>query len=383
MGHFGYGRDVTSNPDGFVATWRYTASSLWIYVVIALIGPVVRAAADLGQGTAVARNIALLTVIAAVAWFSCRPLVSAARAGLGHDLLTWSARAVLIAPSLLVFPLAWVAPTFPPGVVFVPWVVVSLVAIDVPRAYRNNGLPVALLGLAALYAVGGLGEVRSLDGPGWYSLGFLGLFIPAAIVFQAWLWELMIQVRSSGEAEAELAAVRERLRLAADLHDVQGHHLQVIALKAELAERQVFLDPEAAGSTMHEVQQVAREAIAETKEIVRGYRHTNLSEEIANAAAVLEAAGADVVVACAEGLDEPLFALTLRESTTNILRHSHAETVRITAEPHRLMITNDGAVDADSTQGSGLSALTERVAAGGGRLRVRHEGQDFTVEVEL
>ncbi len=379
----GYGRDVTSTPDGFVATWRYTASSLWIYVVIALLGPVVRAAADVNQGIAVARNIALLGVIAAVVWFACRPLIERARDGLGHEHLAWSHRARLVAPALLVFPLAWVSPVFPPGIVIVPWLVVSLAAIDVARRQRNNGLPIAFALLVSLYAVRGWDEVRGLDAGALYTLGFLAVFIPGAIVFQVWLWELMLQVRSRGEAEAELAAVRERLRLAADLHDVQGHHLQVIALKSELAERQIDRDPEAARATMLEVQHVAREAITETKEIVRGYRRTSLSEEIANAAAVLEAAGAEVIVECADGLDEPLFALTLRESTTNILRHSHAGTVRISAVPDRLTITNDGAVEVDSTQGSGLSALTERIAAGGGRLTVRHEGRNFTVEVVL
>lgn len=374
---------MTSTPDGFVATWRYTASSLWIYVAIGCAGPVIRAASDAVQGTAVARNVALLVVIAGLLWFSCRPLINAAKSGLGHDELTWSYRASLLAPALVVIPLAWIAPTFPSGIVMVPWVIVSLLAIDMPSKVRNYGLPVVLVALIATSAIGGLDQLRSLDVSGVYALGFITVFIPGAVVFQVWLWELMLQVRSSGEAEAELAAVRERLRLAADLHDVQGHHLQVIALKSELAERQIDRDPDAARGSMQEVQQVARDAITETKDIVRGYRRTNLGEEIANAASVLEAAGAHVVVACDEGLDEPLFALTLREATTNILRHSNARTVRITARPGGLLITNDGAVDAASTQGSGLSALTERVAAGGGRLSVRHEGQDFTVEVQL
>nr|WP_241732939.1 histidine kinase [Aeromicrobium phoceense] len=192
----------------------------------------------------------------------------------------------------------------------------------------------------------------------------------------------MLHVRSSGEAQADLAAVRERLRLAADLHDVQGHHLQVIALKAELAERQLDSDPDAARASMAEVQQIARAAITETKEIVRGYRRTSLREEIANAAAVLEATGAEVVVECSEDLDRPLFALALREATTNILRHSDATSVRISAVPDRLTIVNDGAAEpAVSSHGSGLASLTERVAAAGGRLSVRREGDVFTVEV--
>ncbi|GAA3537637.1 histidine kinase [Aeromicrobium flavum] len=372
---------MSSNPDGFVATWRYTASSLWLYVVIGLIGPVARAVADIVEGTAVVRGGLLLVVIAAVVWLSCRPLVAAAKSGLGQEQLSWSRRATLLAPALLVYPLAWLSPTFPPGVVLVPWLVVSLVAIDVAPRRRNNLLPAALLTLVGLYALGGWDGLRRLDWEGAYALGFIALFLPAVTVFQVWLWQLMLQVRARGEAEADLAAVRERLRLAADLHDVQGHHLQVIALKAELAERQLDRDPGAARASMSEVQHIARAAIAETKEIVRGYRRTSLREEMANAAAVLEAAGAAVTVECPEGLDEPLFALALREATTNILRHSTATTVRIVATPERLTISNDGATSAGSSGGSGLAALTERVAAGGARLAVRRDGEAFTVEV--
>lgn len=382
MRPLGYGRAVSSNPDGFLATWRYTASSLWIYVVLGLAGPVARAVSDLLEGTAVLRNALLLVVIAVVAVLSCRPLVAAARAGLGHEQLTWAQRARFLAPTLLVLPLAWIPPVFPVGIVMVPWVVVSLLSVDLAVRRRTVLLLVTLPLLVGLYAIGGWRQLGDLDPDGAYVLGYLAVILPAVCIFQVWLWQLMLHVRSKGEAEADLAAVRERLRLAADLHDVQGHHLQVIALKAELAERQLDRDPDAARASMAEVQQIARAAITETKEIVRGYRRTSLREEIANAAAVLEATGADVVVECSEELDRPLFALALREATTNILRHSAATSVRIAAVPERLTITNDGAAEpADSSHGSGLASLTERVAAAGGRLSVRREGDLFTVEV--
>ncbi|MCD9154292.1 sensor histidine kinase [Aeromicrobium duanguangcaii] len=374
---------MSPNPDGFVATWRYTATSLWLYVVIGLIGPVARAVSDLAAGIAVVRTVGLLVVIAAVVWFSCRPLIAAAKAGLGQQQFSWGQRARFLAPALLVFPLAWLPPTFPPGVVLVPWLVVSLLAIDLAPRWRNNAVPLVLVLLVGLYALGGWDRLGQLDWSGAYAIGFIAVFLPVVSVFQVWLWQLMLQVRSRGEAEADLAAVRERLRLAADLHDVQGHHLQVIALKAELAERQLDWDPEAARATMNEVQQIARAAIAETKEIVRGYRRTSLREEMANAAAVLEAAGAAVQVDCVGELEQPLFALALREATTNILRHSDATSVRIAASPQRFAITNDGAGPATSSHGTGLASLTERVAAAGGRLAVRREEGHFTLEVTV
>src|SRR5690606_35384605 len=121
---------------------------------------------------------------------------------------------------------------------------------------------------------------------------------------------------------------RERLRFAADLHDIQGHHLQVIALKSELAERLLDTNPDAAREHIHETRTIARQALEETRSLVYGYRDVALADELENAREVLAAAGArcelDIGVLPDDAEARRTLALVVREATTNILRHSAA-----------------------------------------------------------
>ncbi|MFC3276308.1 GNAT family N-acetyltransferase, partial [Agromyces mediolanus] len=121
---------------------------------------------------------------------------------------------------------------------------------------------------------------------------------------------------------------QERLRFASDLHDIQGHHLQVISLKSELAERLLERDPERARALVHEVRLIAKEALEETRSLVAGYRQVAFDEELENAREVLAASGAVCTlrlgpVPSGHEVQRALGSV-VREATTNILRHSEA-----------------------------------------------------------
>lgn len=205
-------------------------------------------------------------------------------------------------------------------------------------------------------------------------------------VTQVWIWDVTLQVDAARAAEAEVAVLRERLRFAAELHDVQGHQLQAIAMKAELARRLVGSDDDAARAHAADVQQLALTALAETRAIVHGYRRVGLETELSNAVAILRAAGVEASIAgepapAPEAL-EPLFGSLVREGATNLLRHTRAERCEIA-------IVRDGAdvvvrMDDDGValapgatvagragDGAGLDGLRERFAAAGGRLDAR------------
>src|SRR5690606_35175737 len=64
-------------------------------------------------------------------------------------------------------------------------------------------------------------------------------------VAQVWFWDMVVELDRSRTMAEELAVARERLRFAADLHDIQGHHLQAIMLKGELTERLIGRDDDA------------------------------------------------------------------------------------------------------------------------------------------
>jgi two-component system sensor histidine kinase DesK len=195
-----------------------------------------------------------------------------------------------------------------------------------------------------------------------------------------------------------LAVKDERLRFAADLHDIQGHHLQVIALKSELAARMAERDPARAVTEMKEVHRLSIDALGDTRAVVQGYRRTTLEDEIANATRVLAAADIDARMSLEPGAgaydaDLPaasrhLLGLVMRESTTNVLRHSRARHAdvdyRVDDGVARLRVSNDGAVDPDgSGSGTGLRTLAERLQAAGGELTWAHEADRFVVTASL
>ncbi|MDP4503284.1 sensor histidine kinase [Nonomuraea turcica] len=297
---------------------------------------------------------------------------------------------------------------------FGPAMMISIVAMFLPA--RRRWLLIATA--AAVAAV--LGGVTAAVSE--HAVVFAAAFPAGLVVFTGWVmlgmlwaWDVAERLNAARRLSAELAVKDERLRFAADLHDIQGHHLQVIALKSELAARLAPADPARAAEEMTQVRRLATDALRDTRAVVQGYRRVTLEEEIANAAGVLAAAGIDARMeldpAAASGvLPEPgrhLLGLVMREATTNVLRHSrarHAEIAyRITGGLACLRIGNDGApgprtspgpatgggaragVDGDAGPGlgTGLHALAERLRAAGGELTWRHDGDDFVVTATL
>ena len=183
------------------------------------------------------------------------------------------------------------------------------------------------------------------------------------------------QLAAAREEVAHLAAERERLRIARDLHDLLGHSLTTITVKSALARRLVQSDPERAISELAEVEQLARESLADTRAAVAGYREVRLATELATAREVLSAAGiqaelprvVDDVPADLGGL----FGWAVREGITNVVRHSRARSVRISLHGRAIEIVDDGrgmAQRPGDRSGHGLAGLAERAAALGGRL---------------
>lgn len=183
------------------------------------------------------------------------------------------------------------------------------------------------------------------------------------------------------QAEVErLAKAAERERIARDLHDLLGHTLSLITLKAELAGKLLERDPERAGREIREVERISREALREVRTAVAGYRSQGLPAELERARTALEAAGVRAEH-FAEPVDlepdqETVLALALREAVTNIIRHAGASTCRITLEQTagetRLEVHDDGRGGA-APEGIGLASMRERVEGLGGRLERRLE----------
>ena len=206
--------------------------------------------------------------------------------------------------------------------------------------------------------------------------------------------------QAQNEMSRFTAVAEERLRIARDLHDLLGHNLSLIALKAELAGRLVGAAPERAAAEIGDVERVARTALQEVREAVAGYRQPTLESELRNSREMLAAAGIASVregtAGVLEVLPQPVeaaLAWTVREGVTNVIRHSRAHTCVIrgmrTDGLAGVEILDDGSarllnrpLTAESTplpavaSGNGLRGLAERVARLGGQIEAgpRPEG---------
>ncbi|MCK9896711.1 sensor histidine kinase [Frankia sp. AgB32] len=255
------------------------------------------------------------------------------------------------------------------GLVMTVYLAVALTLVVAPVA----SIPM-VLGIAAVdtWLPQHIGWWRA-NGPQWS--------LCAPVLFAALTMHV---IRSGARNQAELrranleierlAKEQERLRIARDLHDLLGHALTTITVKAELASKLAHRDPLRAADEMAQVAALGRQSLADVRATVAGYREVSLVTELAAARQVLAAAGirGELPASVDEvpgGLRE-LFGWVLREGVTNAVRHSGASHFRVTVDGGAIEIVDDGRGPAESrrTDGAGLAGLAERVRAAGGRL---------------
>jgi two-component system sensor histidine kinase DesK len=182
--------------------------------------------------------------------------------------------------------------------------------------------------------------------------------------------------RALAEARAELArlaAENERFRIARDLHDVLGHSLTTITVKAGLASRLRAVDKEQAFAEIAEVEALARQTLADVRTAVTGYREVTLAGELASGRELLRAAGVAVDLPTAVDVVAPehqeLFGWVVREGLTNIVRHARASSCAVHLSRSCVEITDDGS-GGPPASGNGLTGLRERVSDAGGVIDV-------------
>lgn len=314
--------------------------------------------------------------------WTCRPwvVVAAVTAALALGVLTWISIGLVVAS---IVPVAQV-----------------LVMLRWPTGVRSRfalGLTAVLVALAILDYHHNLGA-PSADAPTTFILLLAyAAIIPGFTVFSLWWWDIVVELDQARLAEGELAATRERLRLANDIHDLQGHHLQVVALQLELAERVLALDQAAGLEHVHEARRTVATAQAETRNLAERMRPVNLRNELENAAELLRVAGAEVTLRIAPNLataPSEVLAPVIRETTTNALRHGGGKKVDVALDfehdQWQYAMKND--VDCSNTSenlerqwsnGSGLASIKQRVRENNGQVAVEGTDTTHTVTVVL
>ena len=307
----------------------------------------------------------------------------------GAGWLEWAATALTL---LVVLALFLAALTYDEDQAFVASICVALLLIAIGfLAYRPSGglyFPVAAAFVAA--AVGGrvrwsIAIVTAIAihfGGMWALLyvggsqgdGSQGAFLPLFVAAQIFVSGIgaIFAVRQARELQRR-DKTSERERIAKDLHDVLGHSLSSLALKAELARRVFHADPQRALAEISDVERIARQGLEEMRGAIHGYYSGDVYAELNRVESLLKAANINVERRC-ENLTmspakERVLALILREAVTNILRHSQAEACRLAlfrAEgAYRLEISDDGRGGAHE-EGVGMRSIRTRAEALGG-----------------
>lgn len=175
---------------------------------------------------------------------------------------------------------------------------------------------------------------------------------------------------------ARMAAVRERLRVARDVHDLLGLGLSAIALKADLIGALIGRDDARAAAELDEMSRICAAARADIRLVTGEGARLSLRDELTAATQFLTSAGlavsADIPCGSLPAAADEVLAPVVREAVTNILRHSRATvcTVELTAGEGslRLRVANDGVMPSPGDRGCGLANLTGRVRSAGGWL---------------
>lgn len=238
-----------------------------------------------------------------------------------------------------------------------------------------------------------IADAALLLGEGWLCHqnplnSFLGVFFILVVggsnIFFAQKQRADCKLRMAHEEIKALAAVAERERIARDLHDVLGHTLSVIALKAELAGRLLGRNAETARAAeeIGDVERIARAALAEVRETIGGYRARGFAAEIDDARNALTAAGVKLELESVPApgslrpAEESVLALAVREAVTNVVRHAQAQTCTLrfaTEDGHRTLVIEDDGQHASLHEGNGLRGMRERVESLGGTLQLQRE----------
>ena len=314
-------------------------------------------------------------------------------------------------------------------------VLASVTAVLVTFWLRDHGALLSILGLPALYAVGAHADDRRrawwamaissvvlllaasvsvLDRPDGFAFlqafsiaAFLGGAIGAGVLIRNRERIFVDTERRAAAAEAdrlaeaERAVVRERRRIAREMHDVVAHAMSVVAVQAAAGREIVHANPDKAAEVFARIEAVGRESLTELRRMLGVLRETGDEEaslapqpgiaDIATAVAESSSTGvvAELVVdgyqrPLAPGIELTAFRI-VQEALTNVRKHAGASasaTVRISYEPHDLVVevSDDGRGAATSLTGvgtgNGLIGMRERVEIYGGEFTSgpRHGG---------
>jgi two-component system sensor histidine kinase DesK len=315
----------------------------------------------------------------------------------------WAGYVVLVAFAvtyLLTLPRTFAGPR--PGFWLGYWTMVALTFAELPFAHGQAMIMLTFVAVLTVSVRGekafpwlalwvGIAVVVPAIVPGWSEGldGTDGFAIAIVSLAMYGFFSVIRANRALTEARAEvgvLAAEAERNRIARDLHDLLGHSLTTITVKAGLARKLAGTDPARAAVEIAEVEDLARRSLGDVRAAVSSYREVSLTGELASGRELLRAAGVDAELPPATDVvraeHHELFGWVVREGLTNVVRHARASRCVVALGTDWVEIVDDGAGVA-AAPGSGLDGLRERVEAAGGHVEVGPTAGGWRLRVEV
>jgi two-component system sensor histidine kinase DesK len=224
---------------------------------------------------------------------------------------------------------------------------------------------------------------------GWFWPCVFTILIAAANMHQQQRAAANARLRLAHDEISHLAKVAERERIARDLHDLLGHTLSLIILKSELASKLADRDIERARTEIRDVERISRDALAQVRHAVGGFRSRGLQAEIDSARDTLTAANVTLEVTlepiALQPSHEAVLTLAIREGVTNVVRHARATHCALALREIDGAITltiGDNGHGGASSFGHGLNGMRERVESLGGTL-VRDSDRGTTLTIAI
>lgn len=207
------------------------------------------------------------------------------------------------------------------------------------------------------------------------------------------------KLRQYAAQAEELAATRERNRVAREIHDGLGHCLSVAHVQLEAARATFDRAPDDARAAIDQAQSVVRQGLQEIRRSVSALRESplqgrSLPEALRRLASESESAGVSVTLEILgdERPLEPPVAVTLyraaQEGLTNCRKHAKTSAAELTLDFRRsdrvgLAVRDHGVGSNGVHEGFGLLGLRERARFLGGDVRIHTDlGRGFTLELE-
>jgi signal transduction histidine kinase len=292
---------------------------------------------------------------------------------------------------------------------------IAVLVASYSAAVYGSRLLARLLLILAIAVLLGFGIAASLGGSNW-----LGAIFPVSrtVLAAAGAWLVGILVRRQLQARAnhiamlteraELLAARqeeserratlaERLRIAREMHDIVAHHLSVVVIQAQGAQRAVDSDRARAKTAMADVERTGRTALEEMRRMLGVLRPGESGAVPGPAGTYVPPAGLADIDSLTERLRQAGLAVTVfrqgepadvpedigltvyrivQESLTNVLKHAGPATATVELDfsgTIAITVTDDGRGASAALAGlpgadRGTAGMRERVAALGGQL---------------